>query len=288
MVTAVAEGPDFDDDGDVDGFDFMTWQRGFGTTGAAARDGDSNGDGQVDAVDLAQVSALFGTGSSPVAVVVQTGDFNLDGRSDDADFLALQRGHGTQETAALVDGDGNSDGDVDGSDAAIWSEVFGSLAGAGSESPAAAATLSGTPWISPPLATVSTDSTASANGDLGFRVATTPPAAATEPAVLPGSGRFLAFAAQAHRHTPAAALFARPHVAAEVRARLEMDTDDTATRSRRDLAELGATERDQALDHLFGARRKAWGHVQRADEQHRLAEEALEVALTDQIDWRLG
>jgi hypothetical protein len=43
---------DFDADGDVDGADFLTWQRGFGAAGAAPSQGDANGDSAVDGEDL--------------------------------------------------------------------------------------------------------------------------------------------------------------------------------------------------------------------------------------------
>ncbi|MCH8840516.1 MAG: hypothetical protein IH831_07530, partial [Planctomycetes bacterium] len=44
---------DFDEDGDVDGKDFLTWQRGLGILlGAAHGDGDADGDGDVDLADL--------------------------------------------------------------------------------------------------------------------------------------------------------------------------------------------------------------------------------------------
>jgi hypothetical protein len=45
---------DFDKDGDVDGRDFLMWQRGFGTLiDASLADGDADGDGDVDTDDLA-------------------------------------------------------------------------------------------------------------------------------------------------------------------------------------------------------------------------------------------
>jgi hypothetical protein len=48
-----ASNPDFDGDGDVDGADFLTWQRGVGLTGQMTNaNGDANGDGTVDAQDL--------------------------------------------------------------------------------------------------------------------------------------------------------------------------------------------------------------------------------------------
>lgn len=53
------ENADFDADSDVDGKDFLTWQRGFGGPGALA-DGDANGDGTVDDSDLAIWESQFG------------------------------------------------------------------------------------------------------------------------------------------------------------------------------------------------------------------------------------
>jgi hypothetical protein len=50
---AFLETADFDGDGDVDGRDFSTWQRGYGLVSAATRgDGDANGDGAVNEADL--------------------------------------------------------------------------------------------------------------------------------------------------------------------------------------------------------------------------------------------
>jgi len=62
---------DFDADGDIDGEDFLIWQRGFGITeGALNSDGDANGDGAVDSNDLALLQKGFGT-------VPQSQDFGL-------------------------------------------------------------------------------------------------------------------------------------------------------------------------------------------------------------------
>ncbi len=56
VLQFVLEGPgnaDFDEDGDVDGRDFLTWQRRVGlNSGATLADGDANGDGQVNQADL--------------------------------------------------------------------------------------------------------------------------------------------------------------------------------------------------------------------------------------------
>jgi hypothetical protein len=49
-----ANNSDFNGDGDVDGADFLTWQRGLGLTGQTTKaNGDANGDGTVNGADLA-------------------------------------------------------------------------------------------------------------------------------------------------------------------------------------------------------------------------------------------
>jgi hypothetical protein len=54
--------PNFDGDVDIDGFDFLRWQRGFGKTGnATLADGDATGDFSVNAADLAHWRNRFGT-----------------------------------------------------------------------------------------------------------------------------------------------------------------------------------------------------------------------------------
>jgi hypothetical protein len=54
---------DFDSDGDADGADFLAWQRGNGlATGATKEQGDANGDGAVNADDLALWKSQFGGG----------------------------------------------------------------------------------------------------------------------------------------------------------------------------------------------------------------------------------
>jgi hypothetical protein len=60
---------DFDADGDVDGADFLAWQRGLGqTTGAVLGQGDANGDMAVNASDLAIWRTQFGQTGSVSAV----------------------------------------------------------------------------------------------------------------------------------------------------------------------------------------------------------------------------
>ncbi len=60
---------DFNQDGDIDGADFLTWQRGFGV-GITLSEGDANGDNVVDAKDLIAWENQFGTASLPAFVNV--------------------------------------------------------------------------------------------------------------------------------------------------------------------------------------------------------------------------
>ena len=50
------ETADFDEDGDVDGRDFLAWQRGFGKASPVLADGDANADESVDGVDLGNLA----------------------------------------------------------------------------------------------------------------------------------------------------------------------------------------------------------------------------------------
>ena len=62
---------DFDEDGDVDGEDFLIWQEGFGTpSGAEKIDGDYDNDGDVDGDDFLGWQTEFGSGGNAAAVAV--------------------------------------------------------------------------------------------------------------------------------------------------------------------------------------------------------------------------
>jgi hypothetical protein len=54
---------DFDLDGDVDGRDFLAWQRGFGLENPTFANGDANYDGEINDLDLAIWSESYGDGS---------------------------------------------------------------------------------------------------------------------------------------------------------------------------------------------------------------------------------
>jgi hypothetical protein len=59
---------DFDGDQDVDGADYLTWQRGVGLTSTASfADGDANGDFNVDRGDLAYWRGQFAEASATAA-----------------------------------------------------------------------------------------------------------------------------------------------------------------------------------------------------------------------------
>jgi len=69
LDAVVADDADFDNNGTVDGADFLTWQRGFGLTGQPDKStGDANGDGNVTDADLTIWNGQFGT--APVAAAV--------------------------------------------------------------------------------------------------------------------------------------------------------------------------------------------------------------------------
>jgi autotransporter-associated beta strand protein len=68
VVTRTGDSADFDFDGDIDGHDFLAWQRGVGTTtGAVQSMGDANLDGAVNVADLTIWKSQFATGGALLA-----------------------------------------------------------------------------------------------------------------------------------------------------------------------------------------------------------------------------
>jgi hypothetical protein len=70
LVANQVDSADFDGDGDVDGGDFLTWQRGLGASGATPSQGDANNDGVIDGADLQVWTTQFGQSApEPLAPV---------------------------------------------------------------------------------------------------------------------------------------------------------------------------------------------------------------------------
>jgi hypothetical protein len=69
FVDAVATSADFDADGDVDGADFLRWQRGVGSPNPGLAQGDGDMDADVDGADLAVWRGKLTATQSPVATV---------------------------------------------------------------------------------------------------------------------------------------------------------------------------------------------------------------------------
>jgi predicted outer membrane repeat protein len=98
----VAPSADFDGDGDVDGRDFLAWQRGFGTSNAVKADGNSDDDQDVDDSDLSVWQIQYGEEEELSAVSSQ-----LSASENDAlPFLAApvnQSARGYLETENHID-----------------------------------------------------------------------------------------------------------------------------------------------------------------------------------------
>jgi glucose/arabinose dehydrogenase len=74
-----AEPGDFNGDADVDGADFLAWQRGLGTVGdAATPQGDADGDGSVTADDLRPWMNAFSARSEPSSESLQSSSLQSD------------------------------------------------------------------------------------------------------------------------------------------------------------------------------------------------------------------
>ena len=80
---------DFDGDNDIDGSDFLAWQRGASkTSGVTLSDGDANGDGNVDLQDLTTWQFQFG-GVAPQAAGLASAQQPLAAIADRANLIDL-------------------------------------------------------------------------------------------------------------------------------------------------------------------------------------------------------
>ncbi|MCH2115059.1 MAG: S8 family serine peptidase [Pirellulales bacterium] len=279
-------GSDFDEDNDVDGFDFLMWARGFGTASDAdAGDGDANSDGQVDWIDLANWEVSFGDGLAPAASVPQTGDFNLDGAADGLDFLAWQKGFGTAEVGALSEGDGTQDGNVDGDDLAVWSQLHGVL-GADTSKGEQAQLMATSVGSASRLYVPSLPAVEPAVIEVSLPVQAVEVSA---PAALPGTSHVDVFATGLPYFSTLARTVERLGLLPAVGLRVENQIQDTISQYPADRAESGVAHRDQALDNLFARRHEILDYLQRERESEQVAivEEAVALALSEQIDWRV-
>jgi hypothetical protein len=80
---------DFDNDGDVDGEDFLIWQRGLGAGDNS--DGDANGDNVVDGMDLDVWKQKFGVPAQAVAAIPEPASLALCGAALLAMLAARRR-----------------------------------------------------------------------------------------------------------------------------------------------------------------------------------------------------
>ncbi len=276
----VIHGPDFDEDGDVDGSDFLAWQRGAGTSSnATAAQGDANSDGAVNSDDLVILQQDYGQGSS-VSQVIATGDFDSDGDTDGADFLAFQRGLGL--AASLSSGDGNQDGNVDGSDLQVWTDSYGEVN--------AAAAFFASQTLSAASSSQQITAASAARGPSlyqpGFREDLVAGVVDTSESNGTIDHQNLASVASvverlaAHRHRHATPLARQENRGETHQARVE------------ERSEFGLAMRDRVLDQIFAKRHKSLEELvtENGPERHEglNVEAALAEAFGEEIDWRLG
>jgi hypothetical protein len=113
---------DYDRDGDVDGSDFLEWQRTLGATVTQPGSGsDGDGNGVVDAADGIAWQDNFGV----VEAVASTMSVDFDGDSDMDGSDLLKRQQQLSATLPLgTDADGDRSGVVDLGDSDLWKAAF--------------------------------------------------------------------------------------------------------------------------------------------------------------------
>ncbi len=149
---------DFDNDGDVDGEDFLSWQRGLLTANPTL--GDADGDGDVDGDDLNIWVQQYG-GNLQIDP-----DFNGDGIVDGADLVTWETSYGVN-----AGGDADGDGDTDGADFLAWQVNFHLQSGVQDWNITSAALLQLNPAVIFVSTTVDEDDGDLSLGDLSLREA---------------------------------------------------------------------------------------------------------------------
>ena len=94
---------DFDTDGDVDGADFLAWQRGFGTASPTPSEGDADFDADVDATDLGIWQTNFGSGTPLLAAATSGPSPAASAELIDAAIAWEALGNQSDEQATLAD-----------------------------------------------------------------------------------------------------------------------------------------------------------------------------------------
>ena len=92
---------DFDTDGDVDGADFLAWQRGFGTASPTPAEGDADFDADVDATDLVVWSNQFGQ-PTPVAAASELSAISDQPSAELIDAVMALANDGQAREASLL------------------------------------------------------------------------------------------------------------------------------------------------------------------------------------------
>lgn len=262
----IANGPDFNHDGEVSGLDFLAWQRGVGkTANVTANDGDSDGDGDVDGQDLADWEAEYGAnpGGGQVAAL-QAGESGPTGQSSESSVLAPQFGVEFQSTSF-----------TGGNEPAVQTS-------SGSEQPGSNASLDvaargPVPVPGTPVGNVSQPTASETIVDSTL----------TRDAAKTNS--ITSLTSESQRRFQHVQRFDRDDRGYFQFARIETLTTETSFQDSVDLADLGFVMRDRALDRIFSRREKLMEQLPwNGDEQDDDATDALEAVLGEQIEWRFA
>jgi subtilisin family serine protease/Tol biopolymer transport system component len=121
FAVAVPRQPgDYNGNGIAEGFDFLTWQRAFGSPAIPPGSGaDGSNNGLIDAADFQTWKANFGSS------LRRPGDYDGNGAADGGDFLLWQRTLGQPVAPSGSGADGDNNGVVDGMDFNVWKSWFG-------------------------------------------------------------------------------------------------------------------------------------------------------------------